>query len=49
MKIEIKEEDLKIFNLALEFGINECDRIGLSFKTDNLKEILGDINNKKRQ
>ena len=48
MKIEIKEEDLKIFNLALKLGISECDRIGLSFKTDNLKEILGNLNNEKR-
>ncbi len=49
MKIEIKEEDFKMFNLALELGISECDRIGLSLKTDNLKEILENLNNEKRQ
>lgn len=40
MQIDIAKEQLKIFTLALELGIKECDRIGLEFKTDELKEML---------
>lgn len=43
MQVNINKETEKIFTLALELGIKECDRIGLEFKTDTLKEILENL------
>ena len=43
MQINVKNEDLKIFTNALEIGIEELDRIGLIFKTGQLKEILKNL------